>query len=85
MSAVVLSRRSGPIELSRPDGKIGTLSQPGQPDRRVALQRRKVRDCLAEELRRLDADETYEAALAGLAEVEVRAGKAGARRSGTRR
>jgi len=85
MSAVVLSRRSGPIELSRPDGKIGTLSQPGQPDRRVALQRRKVRDCLAEELRRLDADEIYEAALAGLAGVEGGAGKAGTRRSGTRR
>jgi glucose-6-phosphate dehydrogenase assembly protein OpcA len=85
MSAVVLSRRSGPIELSRPDGKIGTLSQPGQPDRRIALQRRKVRDCLAEELRRLDADEIYAAALAGLAGVEGGAGKAGTRRSGTRR
>lgn len=85
LSAVVLSRPSGPIELSRPDGKIGTLRQPGQPDRRIALQRRKIRECLAEELRRLDADETYEAALAGLAGVESRAAKAGARRNGARR
>ncbi len=81
---MVLSRRSAPIELSRPNGKIGILRQPGQPDRRAALQRRKVRDCLAEELRWLDADEIYEAALAGLAEVEGGAGKASARRSGTR-
>ncbi|MDQ3885843.1 MAG: glucose-6-phosphate dehydrogenase assembly protein OpcA [Actinomycetota bacterium] len=85
LSAVVLSRRSAPIELSRPNGKIGILRQPGQPDRRAALQRRKVRDCLAEELRWLDADEIYEAALAGLAGVEGGVGKASARRSGTRR
>jgi glucose-6-phosphate dehydrogenase assembly protein OpcA len=34
ISSAVLERRSGPIELFRPDGKIGTLRQPGQPDRR---------------------------------------------------
>ncbi len=85
LSTVVLSRPSGPIELSRPDGKIGILSQPGQPDRRVALQRRKVRDCLAEELRRLDPDEIYQAALAALPGVEGRSGRAGARRSGPHR
>jgi glucose-6-phosphate dehydrogenase assembly protein OpcA len=57
------------VELSRPDGKVGTLTQPGQPERRVALQRRQVRDCLAEELRRLDPDEVYEAALRSLGKV----------------
>jgi glucose-6-phosphate dehydrogenase assembly protein OpcA len=66
---VRLDRGSGPIELIRPDGKVGTLRQPGQPDRLVALARREVRDCLAEELRRLDADEIYGAALAGVAHV----------------
>jgi len=35
----------------------------------VALARREVRDCLAEELRRLDPDETYGAALAGIAKI----------------
>ena len=30
-----------------------------QPDRQVALPRRGLRDCLAEELRRLDADDVY--------------------------
>ncbi|MFB9903815.1 glucose-6-phosphate dehydrogenase assembly protein OpcA [Allokutzneria oryzae] len=67
--SAVLERRSGTVELVRPDGKVGTLYQPGQPDRRVALQRREVRDCLAEELRRLDPDEIYEETLRGLSKV----------------
>jgi glucose-6-phosphate dehydrogenase assembly protein OpcA len=67
--SVRLDRRSGPVELVRPDGKVGTLRQPGQPDRLVALARREVRDCLAEELRRLDPDEIYGAALAGISRV----------------
>ncbi|WP_440900135.1 glucose-6-phosphate dehydrogenase assembly protein OpcA [Actinosynnema sp.] len=66
---VRLDRPSGSVELVRPDGAVGTLTQPGQPQRRVALQRRSVRDCLAEELRRLDPDEVYEAALRSLAKV----------------
>ncbi|GDY28914.1 glucose-6-phosphate dehydrogenase assembly protein OpcA [Gandjariella thermophila] len=76
---VRLERKSGPIELVRPDGRIGTLTQPGQPDRRVALQRRQVRDCLAEELRRLEPDVIYETTLQGLGRV-VRA-RASASRS----
>ncbi len=67
--SVRLDRASGPIELIRPDGKIGSLRQPGQPDRLVALARREVRDCLAEELRRLDPDEIYGAALQGVGRV----------------
>jgi glucose-6-phosphate dehydrogenase assembly protein OpcA len=70
MVSVRLDRGSGPIELVRPDGRIGRLSQPGQPDRLVALARREVRDCLAEELRRLDPDEIYEAALEAIDRVE---------------
>jgi glucose-6-phosphate dehydrogenase assembly protein OpcA len=72
MVSVRLERASGPIELVRPDGRVGRLSQPGQPDRLVALARRAVRDCLAEELRRLDPDEIYGAALAGTERVESR-------------
>lgn len=70
---VELERRSGPVTLSRPDGAVGELNQPGQPPRRVALQRRQVRDCLAEELRRLDPDEIYESALRALGKVDRRA------------
>lgn len=66
MSLVRLIRASGPVELVRPDGKTATLSQPGQPDRMIALARRGVPDCLAEELRRLDPDDTYGEALAGV-------------------
>jgi hypothetical protein len=70
---VELERRSGMVELHRPDGTVGELTQPGQPTRRVALQRRPVRDCLAEELRRLDADEIYEQALKSLSKIDRRA------------
>ncbi len=66
---VRLVRKSGVVELVRPDGKVGALTQPGQPERRVALQRREIRDCLAEELRRLDPDEVYESALRALGKV----------------
>ncbi|HWR46486.1 MAG TPA: glucose-6-phosphate dehydrogenase assembly protein OpcA, partial [Pseudonocardiaceae bacterium] len=72
ISSAVLERRSGPVELVRPDGKVGTLRQPGQPDRRVPLRRRPVRECLAEELRRLDPDEIYQAALLAVTEVDGR-------------
>jgi glucose-6-phosphate dehydrogenase assembly protein OpcA len=66
---VRLERRSGNVELTRPDGKVGTLVQPGQPDRRIALHRRTVSDCLIEELRRLDEDAIYDEALRGLSKV----------------
>ena len=67
--SVRMERRSGVLELDRPDGKVGTLEQPGQPARRMALQRRSVQDCLTEELRRLDPDEIYEMTLKGLDKV----------------
>lgn len=56
---VKLERPSGAIELVRPDGKVATLTQPGQPERRIALAPRADRDCLAEELRRLDPDDVF--------------------------
>jgi glucose-6-phosphate dehydrogenase assembly protein OpcA len=68
--SVVLERKSGTIEINRPDGSVGTLAQPNQPERRVALGRRAVRDCIAEELRRLDPDEIYDAALKSLSKVD---------------
>lgn len=66
ISSVVLQRPSGPVELDRPDGRVGVLRQPGQPERRVPLAPREDRECLAEELRRLDPDEIYQEALLGL-------------------
>ena len=67
--SVQLERATGPIELSRPDGRTATLRQPGQPDRMLALARRTVPDCLAEELRRLDPDDVYGAALTAVSQV----------------
>ena len=53
----------GPITLHRSDGAMATLALPGQPDRAVALKRRETSELLAEELRRLDPDDTYASAL----------------------
>ena len=70
MSAVRLERKSGPVELVRLQGAVAVLSQPGQPDRRISLPRRALRDCLAEELRRLDPDDVYSEVLTkGLARL----------------
>lgn len=70
---VSIGRKSGRVELRRPDGKVGTLTQPGQPARKIALRRRSVSDALMEELRRLDPDEVYERALHGLDRLRIRA------------
>lgn len=59
LTGVHLDRASGPIDLVRPDGTVAHLTQPGQPERKIALAPRHDRDCLAEELRRLDPDDVY--------------------------
>ena len=56
---VHLERAGGVIELVRDVPGVATLRQPGQPLHDVALPRRNLRDCLADELRRLDPDELY--------------------------
>lgn len=63
MYSAVLVRRSGCIRLERPDRQTATLTMEHQPERSLALPRRSLRDCLAEELRRLDDDEVYAAVL----------------------
>ncbi|MEU6485269.1 glucose-6-phosphate dehydrogenase assembly protein OpcA [Streptomyces sp. NPDC046887] len=64
LTAVRLSTDCGPIVLDRPDGSLATLRIKGQPDRAVALKRRETSELIAEELRRLDPDDTYASALA---------------------
>jgi glucose-6-phosphate dehydrogenase assembly protein OpcA len=56
IQGVRLHRASGVIELERTIPNIATLKQPGQPTHDISLPRRSLRDCLAEELRRLDPD-----------------------------
>ncbi|MCB5179916.1 glucose-6-phosphate dehydrogenase assembly protein OpcA [Streptomyces antimicrobicus] len=63
LTSVRLESKDGSIVLGRADGALATLCMPGQPDRSVALKRRDTAELLAEELRRLDPDNTYESAL----------------------
>ncbi|MFD0413584.1 glucose-6-phosphate dehydrogenase assembly protein OpcA [Streptomyces sp. NPDC127108] len=63
LTGVRMETNCGPIVLDRADGSLATLSIQGQPDRAVALKRRETSELIAEELRRLDPDDTYAAAL----------------------
>src|SRR5580693_3385362 len=68
---VELVRNSETVALSRPqEGVTATLSRTAKPDALVPLQRRETRECLAEDLRRLDADAIYFSALEGIDRVE---------------
>jgi glucose-6-phosphate dehydrogenase assembly protein OpcA len=68
---VELVRSTQTVTLSRPQtGIIATLSRTARPDALVPLARRETRECLAEDLRRLDPDEIYEEALQGIDEVK---------------
>lgn len=73
ITEVRLGTAVGEIRISRPDGRVATLSRPDQPDRHVALQRREIGELLAEELRRLDPDEVYGEALASVAGIPAAA------------
>ncbi|MGW6457250.1 glucose-6-phosphate dehydrogenase assembly protein OpcA [Streptomyces sp. NPDC055078] len=63
LTAVRMDTNCGPIVLDRADGSLANLSIQGQPDRAVALKRRDTAELIAEELRRLDPDDTYASAL----------------------
>ncbi|MFF7027695.1 glucose-6-phosphate dehydrogenase assembly protein OpcA [Streptomyces albidoflavus] len=63
LTGVRMETDCGPIVLDRADGALATLSIEGQPKRAVALKRRETAELIAEELRRLDPDDTYAAAL----------------------
>ena len=67
---VELVRPTQTITLSRPqDGVTATMSRTARPDALLPLPRRETRECLAEDMRRLDADEIYREALAGIDKV----------------
>ncbi len=59
IQGVRLTRASGAIELERTFDNTAILTQPGQPSHEISLPRRSLRDCLAEELRRLDPDDLF--------------------------
>ena len=47
-----------------------TISRTAKPDSLIPLARREAKECLAEDLRRLDADEIYHEALKGIEKVQ---------------
>ncbi|MFF3846210.1 glucose-6-phosphate dehydrogenase assembly protein OpcA [Streptomyces sp. NPDC002328] len=65
VTAVRLGTENGEILIDRPEGPLATLTLPGQPSRTLALKVRATSELIAEELRRLDADEMYAVALRG--------------------
>ncbi|MFF0050783.1 glucose-6-phosphate dehydrogenase assembly protein OpcA [Streptomyces sp. NPDC005498] len=65
VTTVRLGTAAGEIVIDRPDGPVATLTLPGQPRRTLALKVRSTAELIAEELRRLDADEMYAIALRG--------------------
>ncbi|MFI6208177.1 glucose-6-phosphate dehydrogenase assembly protein OpcA [Streptomyces sp. NPDC051041] len=65
VTGVRLGTEQGEIVIDRPEGPLATLSLPGQPPRTLALKVRPTSELIAEELRRLDADEMYAVALRG--------------------
>lgn len=71
VTGVRLGTESGEIVIDRPEGPLATLHLPDQPSRTLALKVRTTSELIAEELRRLDADEMYAIALRGEAGKET--------------
>ncbi len=86
---VRLERASGSVELERVTPGVATLVQPNQPTHDISLPRRNLRDCLAEELRRLDPDDLFgevvQRGVAQLAAPAPRRSKASTNKAATKR
>jgi glucose-6-phosphate dehydrogenase assembly protein OpcA len=67
------------MAISRPDGRMATLTRAGEPDRSLPLARREIGDLLAEELRRMDPDYVYAESLAAATGVSGLEGRASTR------
>lgn len=68
---VELVRPSETVTLARPQtGITATLSRTGRPDALLPLPRREAKECLAEDLRRLDDDQIYYESLRGIEKVQ---------------
>ncbi|GAA3944934.1 glucose-6-phosphate dehydrogenase assembly protein OpcA [Streptomyces gulbargensis] len=63
VTAVRMGTPDGEIRIDRPEGPVARLAIPGQPSRVLALKVRTTAELIAEELRHLDPDDAYAAAL----------------------
>lgn len=59
ISGVTITAGDVNVTLDRSTATEAVLTDPSQPDRDISLPRRRLEECLAEELRRLDADDVY--------------------------
>lgn len=59
IKSIKLIRKSGTLEINREVLDKAVLVQPSQPLREISLPRRSLRDCLSEDLRRLDPDDLF--------------------------
>jgi glucose-6-phosphate dehydrogenase assembly protein OpcA len=59
IKSIRLFRKSGDVVISREIQDKAVLSQPLQPSREISLPVRSLRDCLSEDLRRLDPDDLF--------------------------
>lgn len=74
ITAVRLEVEGGEIAIERGDGVHATYVVPDQPRRKVALARRSMNELITEELRRMDPDDIFEAAMTQLIKRARRAG-----------
>ena len=58
------------VGLSRPDGRVATLTRGDEGERQLPLPRRQLGDLLAEEVRRMDPDFVYAEALGAVAGID---------------
>ncbi|MEU3605554.1 glucose-6-phosphate dehydrogenase assembly protein OpcA [Streptomyces sp. NPDC035033] len=65
VTAVRMGTPQGEVRIDRPEGPVAHLAIPGQPSRVMALKVRTTAELIAEELRHLDPDDAYAAALEG--------------------
>jgi glucose-6-phosphate dehydrogenase assembly protein OpcA len=71
ISGVRIVLEDGEVQLACAGEATATLSRTGQADRTMPLERRELGDLLAEELRRLHADQAYAAALSAATGVRA--------------
>lgn len=79
VARVELETEEVTVTLAAEDGATATVGRTHRPPRVMPLEQRDLGDLLAEELRRLDADETYAAALSAATGVDGLAARSGTR------
>ena len=69
--SVRFTRDGSTIEILRNQSNIAVLTQSGQPPKELSLPVRSLRDCLAEDLRRLDPDLAFGKVITGFKPIDA--------------